>query len=427
MRVLLISANTEQINMPVLPVGLACVAAAAEQAGHAVRLVNLMTKENSLDLLEAAIQDFQPEAVGISVRNIDDQSMQTPRFLLDPVKEVVTCCRKLSQAPIVLGGAGFSIFPQSALAYLGADMGIRGEGEQAFVMLIERLAKKLDLSGVPGLILPEGRLAGETKRISKLDDCPLPVPNGALAFPQTFNDQTVWLPFQTRRGCPMACSYCSTATIEGQALRKRSPDLVVESISQFAKAGFTHFFFVDNTFNLPPSYARALCDRIIARGLDITWRGILYPWRVDEKLVAKMARAGCVEVAFGFESGSQAILKSMNKRFQPEEVRAIAAMLKKHGIGRMGFLLLGGPGETRQTVSESLVFADSLDLEAMKVTVGIRIYPHTALARIASREGMIQPGQDLLLPTFYLASGLQGWLRETVQDWVSKRPHWHSG
>ncbi len=426
MRVLLISANTEQINMPVLPVGLAAVAAAAAAAGHAVKLLNLMVKERSAGLLQSAIQEFQPEAIGISVRNIDDQSMQTPKFLLEPVKKVVSSCRKLTKVPIILGGAGFSIFPQSALVYLGAEMGICGEGELAFVMLLERLARKLDPSGVPGLILAGGGPANPARQIRRLDDFP-PASDGIASFPRTFNNQKVWLPFQTRRGCPMECSYCSTATIEGKVLRKRSPELVVQSLAEFVEAGFTHFFFVDNTFNLPASYAKTLCDLLIAKKLEITWRCILYPWKVAEELVEKMARAGCVEVALGFESGSRPILRAMNKRFQPEEVRSIAAMLGKHKITRMGFLLLGGPGETRQTVLESLAFADSLALEAMKVTVGIRIYPHTALARIALREGTIKAGQDLLFPTFYLTPDLDGWLQETVRQWVSTRPNWRIG
>ncbi len=139
-----------------------------------------------------------------------------------------------------------------------------------------------------------------------------------------------------------------------------------------------------------------------------------------------MARAGCVEVAFGFESGSRKILRSFNKRFQPEEVRRISEMLDKYGIGRMGFLLLGGPGETRETVEESLEFADSLELEAMKVTTGIRIYPYTALAAAAVAEGVVSPQDDLLRPAFYLAGGLDGWIEETVSGWLKKRPNWHS-
>ena len=427
MRALLISANTEQLQMPVLPMGLACVAAAAEHAGHEVELLNLMTKDDFQELkLENAISGFQPELVGVSVRNIDDQNMNSPKFLLEAVRNVVSACRRLTSAPIVLGGAGYSIYPRSALAYLGADMGIKGEGEAAFVMLLDRLSRKEDLAGVANLVLAESNSENKTEILKKLDDFVLPDPNGLFSFPTEFKNQKIWLPFQTRRGCPMECSFCSTATIEGRILRKRSLDIVVDSISRFAEAGFKNFFFVDNTFNFPASYARELCDRMTGRNLEIQWRGILYPWKVDEGLIERMARAGCVEVAFGFESGSRKILRSFNKRFQPEEVRRVSEMLDRYGIGRMGFLLLGGPGETRETVEESLEFADSLELEAVKVTTGIRIYPYTHLAKAAIADGVISPEDDLLYPRFYLAGGLEGWIEEKVSDWLQRRPNWFS-
>ncbi len=427
MRTLLIAANTEQLQMPVLPMGLACVAAAAEHAGHEVRLLNLMTNDDLRELkLENAVSGFDPELVGISVRNIDDQCMKSPRFLLDAVKNVVTSCRSLTRAPIVLGGAGYSIYPRSALAWLGADMGIKGEGEAAFVKLLDGLSRKEDLSGVPNLVLARSARENKTQILKRLDDSLLPAPNGLFSFPTEFKNQKIWLPFQTRRGCPMQCSYCSTATIEGPILRKRSPEIVVDSISRFAEAGFKNFFFVDNTFNFPPSYARELCDAMIGRNPEIQWRAILYPWKVDEGLIERMARAGCVEVSFGFESGSRKVLRSFNKRFQPEEVRGISEMLDRYEIGRMGFLLLGGPAETRQTVEESLEFADSLELESMKITAGIRIYPYTALAAAAEAEGVISPGDDLLRPAFYMAAGLEGWIEETVSDWMKRRPNWFS-
>jgi radical SAM superfamily enzyme YgiQ (UPF0313 family) len=114
----------------------------------------------------------------------------------------------------------------------------------------------------------------------------------------------------------------------------------------------------------------------------------------------------------------------MNKKFQLEEVRRTSERLKRHGIRQMGFLLLGGPGENRKTVEESLAFADSLDLETMKITMGIRIYPHTDLARTAIKEGVIAPDDDLLFPKFYMAPGLDEWLRSTVSVWADGRPHW---
>ncbi|MBE9530984.1 MAG: hypothetical protein IMF00_06935 [Proteobacteria bacterium] len=99
-------------------------------------------------------------------------------------------------------------------------------------------------------------------------------------------------------------------------------------------------------------------------------------------------------------------------------------MLAQYGIRRMGFLLLGGPGETKESVEESLAFADSLQLEAVKVTIGIRIYPETDLAKTALREGVITPDDDLLFPRFYLVKGLEDWLRETVKKYMAERPNW---
>jgi hypothetical protein len=90
----------------------------------------------------------------------------------------------------------------------------------------------------------------------------------------------------------------------------------------------------------------------------------------------------------------------------------------------MGFLLLGVPEENKKTVEESLAFADSLDLEAMKITMGIRIYPYTHLARIAVKEGVIAPDDDLLFPKFYMAPDLDEWLRTTMNVWMDGRPHW---
>lgn len=222
----------------------------------------------------------------------------------------------------------------------------------------------------------------------------------------------------------MDCSYCSTSAIEGRILRKHSIGFVVEFIRRYTEAGLKRFFFVDNTFNFPMSYAKALCDQMIAAGLNIAWRCILYPWKIDDELVEKMARAGCKEVSLGFESGSEQILKKLNKRFRLDDVRKISQMLEKQGIHRRGFLLLGGPGETRESVEESLYFADSLKTEAMKITVGIRIYPHTALHRIAIDEGVVSPDENLLHPKFYIARGLRGWLDETVNEWMAMRPNW---
>jgi radical SAM superfamily enzyme YgiQ (UPF0313 family) len=382
-----------------------------------------MAREDVQEVIKEAMEERRPDVVGISVRNIDDQVMENTSFLLEQVKDVVASCRSFSNAPIVLGGAGYSMYPESALDYLGADMGIQGEGEVVFPALLDKIRRNHDLSNTPGLYLPGRGLQAKRAFAKNLDGFPFPEDH---LWSSSFitEDADFLLPFQTRRGCPMNCSYCSTSTIEGEVLRKRTPPLVVEEIARQAEKGFDRFFFVDNTFNLPASFAIELCQQLAAAELNITWRCILYPWKIDEKLVRLMVKAGCREVSLGFESGCQPILRSMNKKYNSQEVRHITQILGDHGIHRMGFLLLGGPGETKESAEESLQFADSLDLEVVKVTTGVRIYPHTALARIALAEGLISKDDDLLRPRFYLAEGLEGWLPETVHFWLAERTNW---
>ena len=421
MKVLLISANTETIGMPTLPLGLASVAAATQKAGHDVMMVDLMAEKDGASILKGAVEGFRPDLIGMSVRNIDDQNMGNPRFLLDPVKDMVTYCRRLSRATIVLGGAGYSIFPESTLAFLGADVGIQGEGETAFPKLIERIERGADISRVPGLYLRGQGL--QCKRIFAKDLDLLPLPQADL-LPLPSQKDEFWMPIQTRRGCPLNCSYCSTSEIEARTLRRRSPDRAVEWIAQWRKAGIRQFYFVDNTFNLPASYAKEICCKLIDRDLDIKWWSILYPKGMDKELIAYLAKAGCEQVSIGFESGCEGILKSLNKRFTLKEVRQISEMLSEYGIRQMGFLLLGSPGETRESVEESLLFADSLKLDTLKVTAGVRLYPHTSLAKRAIEEGVIAPHDELLFPRFYLAKGLEDWLPETLKSWAVTRPHW---
>ncbi len=157
---------------------------------------------------------------------------------------------------------------------------------------------------------------------------------------------------------------------------------------------------MDNTFNLPPSYAKDLCRKLIDSGIELDWWAIVYPMWLDRELAQLMAKAGCTQVSLGFESGSEAVLESFNKRFNRADVQITSEMLADVGIKRIGFLLLGGPCETRDTVEESLEFAESLCLDSLKITVGIRIYPHTPLAALALAEGVVGPGDDLLYPRF---------------------------
>jgi radical SAM superfamily enzyme YgiQ (UPF0313 family) len=412
MKVLLISANTERINMVTIPLGLGLVAAATRRAGHEVSFLDLLGMEDIPATVAATIEKTEPEVIGISIRNIDDQNYLAPRFLLEKARETIETCRAHSSARIVLGGAGFSIFPHAVLRYLGADYGIRGDGETAFPALLERLSGGLDPRGVEGIHVAGEIIDGGRAVAQDLDG--LPLWDEALASYARFGAQEIWVPVQSRRGCPNACSYCSTSRVQGSAFRCRSAQRVVEAIGTLAHRGFQRFYFVDNSFNLPEAQARTLCEGLRTIQPGIAWRCILYPHHVGEELVRAMAESGCVEVSVGFESGSETILEGMNKRFKPEDVRECMQLLESYGIRRMGFLLLGGPGETRDTVEQSLALARSLPLDGLKVTVGIRIYPNTPLADRALQDGIVSSGDDLLYPCFYLAPGLEPWIHEVT-------------
>jgi radical SAM superfamily enzyme YgiQ (UPF0313 family) len=205
MRVLLISANTEQINILPLSLGLNCVAVATGSAGHDVKLVDLMAEKHTQSGIKEAVEGFRPDIIGISVRNIDDQEMENPRLLLDQIKGVVTDCKSLSGAPIIVGGAGYSIFPEAALTYLEADMGIQGEGETVFPTLLDLMQRGADLSRIPGLYLLGRGLQSKRKFVKDLDT--LPLPDTHLWYRSVPKDQELWMPFvPCQRTVPQADS-----------------------------------------------------------------------------------------------------------------------------------------------------------------------------------------------------------------------------
>lgn len=423
MKILFTYYSTPEIIMPTLPLGLVCVTTAVKREGHEVQLVEIQAGTDPRPVLRQAVRDMQPDAVGVSVRNIDDQTMRNTRFLLEPVRNIVAACSELTPAPIILGGAGYSMYPEILLTWLGADIGIKGDGELVMPAVLEQLRLNVDVAMIKGVYV-QGR-SPHMKSCFAGDLRCVPAADPSLWLCPESERPELWMPVQTRRGCPLGCSYCSTAAIEGTTVRQRPVQAAVENIERHTAAGFRRFYFTDNTFNLPAAYALELCRALSDAGLGLSWTCILYPYRVEEILVRSMAQAGCSEISLGFESGSERMLRSMRKRYCLDDVRAAAELFAAHGIRQNGYLLLGGPGETRETVMESLAFADSLPLASMKVTAGIRIYPDTELARIAVCEGVIPPDDDLLLPKFYLAKNLEGWIDEIVGQFIASRPAWH--
>ncbi len=409
--------------MPTLPIGAVCVASAIQETGkHIVQIADLPSDEPAEKNLRPLINRFFPDCIALSVRNIDDQNIVNPVFLLNSYKDIVSACRKLSSVPVILGGSGFSLYPDEILLYLDADFGITGEGEIVMPQLLENLNNNTPLSHLPNVLVKGIKLSQKKYFPVRINTLPAMNPELWPCTPEKRN--ATYLPFQSRRGCPFNCTYCPNTLIEGYTLRKRSVEMVVESIISHVSNGYRKFYFTDNVFNLPLSYSKELCRQIIRSGVDISWVCSIYPKTADDSLAELMAQAGCEEINLSFESGNNQILENMNKKFTIEEVGRVANIFKRYGIKQTGFVLLGGPGETKQTVEETLAFTEKLGLDTVNLTLGMRIYPGTTLSKIAVEKGFTERGDSLLRPVFYLEKELRNWIFDRAASWLKVRPNW---
>jgi len=332
------------------------------------------------EALERAVTDFGPEVIGLSLRNVDNVAYPNTHSYLPFYRKVVSHLRKLTSAPIVLGGSGFSLMPLQILNNLEADYGIMGEGEIPLVRFLDQLERGQSLDQVPGVI---------TSHSSKP---PKPIP------PQRFSIQDIIMPrreklnneaylrfggmgnVQTKRGCGFSCVYCTYPLIEGKEIRLRSPKQVGEEIQQLYDQGVDTVFMVDNVFNFPPHHAQSICKELLQRNLEVKWSCYLHPQFVTESLLSLMKESGCTGVEFGTDAGSDTVLKRLGKSFTKEEVRRASELCHKVELPSCHSLVFGGPGESKETLLETLALMDEVSPTAVIAMVGIRLFPGTKLA-----------------------------------------------
>jgi radical SAM superfamily enzyme YgiQ (UPF0313 family) len=430
MRILLISANRLG-SPPPFPLGLAYIVANLEKDAHELEVLDLMFLEEFERELKETIQDFDPDLIGISIRNIDDQSYLSPQFFLPESKRIVRICRNLSKAKIVLGGSGFSIFPETSLLYLGADMGIVGEGEKSLSCLIRKMERGEDYTSLPGLVTIEDNriIMNQLQLIDSIDD--LKMPQRTLLDAKRYWEEAGIIPLastiQSKRGCIMECIYCPNPLIEGKKMRLRSPKKVVDELEVIRKdIGKDKIHFVDSLFNYPIEHAESICQEIIKRKLDIQWGCCLNPAFVTRGLIKLMQKAGCARVMVGSESGSDKMLKNLKKGFSVEDVMRCCLYLKEYDLYFECFLLLGGPGEDKETIEESISLMENLVPNKVYVTIGIRIYPGCEMVQIAQKEGYISPSSssDLLTPTVYLSPQVRDWIFDYITQVRQRNRNW---
>jgi radical SAM superfamily enzyme YgiQ (UPF0313 family) len=416
--VLLVSTNRERQPYPVVPNGLACVASALENAGYGVRFLDLCFEDDPVAAADRAARETNPSIVGVSIRNIDNSDAIALRHYTPEARSVMHALRKAApSAKFIAGGAAFGVAPEALFRDFGVDYAVAGDGERASVAIVDAIASGSEIGSIEGLVRSEDNRVHFTPPgdDAELDSLPSPSLHKWIDL-KRYERHGATIPIQTKRGCVYKCIYCTYTNVEGWGYRRRSPELVVDEIEELKReAGVTHFDFVDSTFNSPPGHAVEVCEEIARRQLNVHLDTTNFtPAAASTELLAAMRRAGFRTLGITAESASDAILEKLEKGFSAAKVREVAARVEKSGIRTLWIFLVGGPGETRKTVEETLAFAEwRLERgDAVYMTVGLRIYPGTTLHRIAISEGRVAPTESLLDPTFYFSDQLD--FEETV-------------
>jgi anaerobic magnesium-protoporphyrin IX monomethyl ester cyclase len=412
-RVLLVSTNRERQPYPVVPNGMACVASALDAAGHRVRFLDLCFAKNPVALARRTAGEWQPDIIGVSVRNIDNSDAIALRHYTPEARDVLRALREAAPAAkVIAGGAAFGVAPEALFRDLGVDYAVAGDGERASVALVDALCSGMPIQNLPGLVRDRNGTVVFTPpgEDADLDSLPRPALHRWVDLAR-YQRHGATIPIQTKRGCVYKCVYCTYRNVEGWGYRTRLPELVADEIEELkSKAGIRHFDFVDSTFNSPPGHALLVCEAIARRKLGVQLDTTNFtPATASSELLGAMRTAGFRSLGITAESASDSVLEKLEKGFNVAKVREVAERVEKHGIKTLWIFLVGGPGETRLTLEETLTFAKwrLLRGDAVYLTVGLRIYPGTTLHRIAIAEGVVPANSTLLDPAFYFSTELK--------------------
>jgi len=426
MRVLLLYSNRARILEPAPPIGLGYIATATGRAGHTVRFVDLMTSNAPDADLQEALVEFRPDVVGVSVRNIDNVVPQRVTWHLGAISQILARIRQESAARIVLGGPAISILKMDALKRFDADFAVVGEGEVAFPELLSAIERGTGFDAIRGLCYREGNEIrfSEPVRQSRFESSGMA---DWIDWPAYERGGAAWA-IHTKRGCPLHCIYCNYPGMEGRELRRRSAEEVVDEIEQVQKRVRPRTFeFTDSTFNIPPAHAVGICEEVIRRGLRVKLSAVgINPLGMTEELSVLMKRAGFISLVITPDAANETMLRNMRKGFGVEAVARAAELARKSRIHTTWFFLLGGPGETQETVEETISFVEKHLNWPRSLTIfmtGLRILPGTTLARYSVASGYLPADRDLTDPTFYFSPQVsERWVLDRINSAIARCP-----
>lgn len=362
------------------PLGLLYLASFLEKEGVTADVLDCQTGLFSWKEIEDALKQKSYDLYGIT---------GTTSIISNAYKIAAIIKAAHPGAKVVLGGVHVTALPEEALEKPTVDFVIRGEGEKALL----QLAKGLPLDKISGLSY---KRFGKTVHVGApglmpiLDDIPFPAFHkvNLKNYRPALNSyrRLPAINMMTTRGCPGKCTFCNSADVP---LRRRSAENIYEEMKMLSiKHGIKEISFYDDTFTVYHENINRLCDLLLSSGLDLTWSCFARVDTVTLPLLKKMKKAGCHQVMFGIESASPEILRNIRKNIEFEKNKEAVKLAKNAGITVRCTFMFGNPGETEQTIDETIKYSLKLDPDIALYNITTP-YPGTEMFRWAKENGFL--------------------------------------
>lgn len=405
--------STAGNTMPSL--GLCHLAGVVKKANFKVVIIEASSLNLDYQETLSQILAFSPEYVGLTATTC---SIYNAGKLAEMIKD------KNKGIKIIIGGPHVTAIPEATMKRFPAfDIGVLGEGEET----IKEILSNGNLSGIKGLIVQteEGfHLTGERAFIKDLDELPFPAWELLKDFPSIYRPPAFRfkrLPavsLVTSRGCPNQCIFCDRAVF-GSKCRAFSADYILDLIKYLqAKFGIKEILFEDDTFTMFKNRLILLCEHILKENIDLSWSCLGRVDMVDLEMLKLMKKAGCWQISYGIESGSQRILDFIRKKISLDEVLNAVELSKKAGIMTKGFFILGHPTETRESIQTTIDFAKKIRIDDISVSL-LTPFPGSLLYEIAGKFGKFEDDWNKmnLLQSVFIPDGLTA---EEIDEYYKK-------
>ena len=364
-----------------LPMGLAYLAGFLEEKGHEVKVIDCLALDIDHEKLKSEISNYQPDIVGItSIAPLTHSALLAAK----------TAKNALPQVKVVLGGPHATFMDEQVITEEAAvDFVVRGEGELTLSEIAQNLYDPTKLESIEGITFRKNKQIIRTPNrpfIQDLDGLPKPAyDHFDLDRYRLFGKKL--LPIITSRGCPFQCAFCVASRMFGKAYRMRSAENVLGELEWLKNVhGAEAFTFYDDTLTFDKKRLLKICEGMKKRKVALPWDCQTRVDQVSQEILTQMKSAGCQQVFFGVESGCQQILDAVNKKTSIEQNEKAIEMAKQAGLFVTVSLMIGYPGETRETLKQTLDFVKRSKPDDVYICVATP-YPGTELRNVVKKKG----------------------------------------